>query len=237
MLELNAVIFDMDGLMIDTEPVGKMLVKTSHEKFGYEITEDMFYHLIGTNEKTSKAYYHSVFGEDYPYQKIKDYRDQLRKEYFDSHPLEVKKGLYDLLEDLKKKAFWIVGCELENLKKKNIKMAVASSTRYERVLSNLKSIKVDHYFDAIIGGDQIQHGKPAPDIFLKAVELLEVSKEDALVLEDSKNGILAAHAGNIPVICIPDLIHHSKDILDLTVGCYDSLDQLIDVIVKKDDKA
>ena len=235
MLELNAVIFDMDGLMIDTEPVGKMLVKTSHERFGYEITEDMFYHLIGTNEKTSKAYYHSVFGEDYPYQKIKDYRDQLRKEYFNSHPLEVKKGLYDLLEDLKKK---------------NIKMAVASSTRYERVLSNLKSIKVDHYFDAIIGGDQIQHGKPAPDIFLKAVELLGVtyankskakllgvSKEDALVLEDSKNGILAAHAGNIPVICIPDLIHHSKDILDLTVGCYDSLDQLIDVIVKKDDKA
>ena len=210
MLELNAVIFDMDGLMIDTEPVGKMLVKTSHERFGYEITEDMFYHLIGTNEKTSKAYYHSVFGEDYPYQKIKDYRDQL------------KKGLYDLLEDLKKK---------------NIKMAVASSTRYERVLSNLKSIKVDHYFDAIIGGDQIQHGKPAPDIFLKAVELLGVSKEDALVLEDSKNGIFAAHAGNIPVICIPDLIHHSKDILDLTVGCYDSLDQLIDVIVKKDDKA
>ena len=209
MLELNAVIFDMDGLMIDTEPVGKMLVKTSHERFGYEITEDMFYHLIGTNEKTSKAYYHSVFGEDYPYQKIKDYRDQLRKEYFNSHPLEVKKGLYDLLEDLKKK---------------NIKMAVASSTRYERVLSNLKSIKVDHYFDAIIG-------------FLKAVELLGVSKEDALVLEDSKNGILAAHAGNIPVICIPDLIHHSKDILDLTVGCYDSLDQLIDVIVKKDDKA
>ena len=112
-------------------------------------------------------------------------------------------------------------------------MAVASSTRYERVLSNLKSIKVDHYFNAIIGGDQIQHGKPAPDIFLKAVELLGVSKEDALVLEDSKNGILAAHAGNIPVICIPDLIHHSKDILDLTVGCYDSLDQLIDVIVKK----
>ena len=51
MLELNAVIFDMDGLMIDTEPVGKMLVKTSHERFGYEITEDMFYHLIGTNQK------------------------------------------------------------------------------------------------------------------------------------------------------------------------------------------
>ena len=126
---------------------------------------------------------------------------------------------------------------LEYLKKNHIKMAVASSTRYERVLSNLKSIKVDQFFDAIIGGDQIKHGKPAPDIFLKAVELLEVNKEDALVLEDSRNGILAAHAGKIPVICIPDLIHHSKDILDLTVGCYDSLDQLIDVIVKKDDKA
>ena len=120
MLELNAVIFDMDGLMIDTEPVGKMLVKTSHEKFGYEITEETFYHLIGTNEKTSKAYYHSVFGEDYPYQKIKDYRDQLRKEYFNSHPLEVKKGLYDLLEDLKKKNIndlYILSCNAGHLSK------------------------------------------------------------------------------------------------------------------------
>ena len=213
MLELNAVIFDMDGLMIDTEPVGNMLVKTSHEKFGYKITDDMFVHLIGSNEKTSKEYYYSVFGEDYPYQKIKDYREQLRNEYFKTHPIEIKKGLYDLLEYLKK--------NYPNL----------------YFVSSTKSIKVDQFFDAIIGGDQIKHGKPAPDIFLKAVELLEVNKEDALVLEDSRNGILAAHAGKIPVICIPDLIHHSKDILDLTVGCYDSLDQLIDVIVKKDDKA
>ena len=62
MLELNAVIFDMDGLMIDTEPVGKMLVKTSHEKIlVMKLLKKCFYHLIGTNEKTSKAYYHSVF--------------------------------------------------------------------------------------------------------------------------------------------------------------------------------
>ena len=222
MLKVNAVIFDMDGLMIDTEPVGKMLVKKSHEKFGYEISEEMFVHLIGSNEQSAKEYYFSVFGEDYPYQDIKDYRNILRNEYFKTHPLEVKKGLYDLLE---------------YLKKNHIKMAVASSTRYERVMSNLKQIKVDSYFDAIIGGDQIEHGKPAPDIFLKAVELLDVKKEDALVLEDSKNGILAAHAGCIPVICIPDLIHHGKDILDLTVGCYESLDQLMNVIVKKDDEA
>ena len=215
MLELNAVIFDMDGLMIDTEPVGKMLVKTSHERFGYEITEDMFYHLIGTNEKTSKAYYHSVFGEDYPYQKIKDYRDQLRKEYFNSHPLEVKKGLYDLLEDLKKK---------------NIKMAVASSTRYERVLSNLKSIKVDHYFDAIIGGDQIQHGKPAPDIFLKAVELLGVSKEDALVLEDSKNGIRAAYNANMRRVWIPDQVpFNEEDMKYVDLQCK-NLKEVIDIL-------
>lgn len=221
MIKVKAVIFDMDGLMIDTEPVGKMLVKTSHEKYGYKITEDMFVHLIGSNEQSAKEYYYSVFGEDYPYQKIKDYRNILRNEYFKTHPLQVKKGLYALLDDLKKK---------------NIKLAVASSTRYERVMSNLKQIKVDHYFDVIIGGDQIEHGKPAPDIFLKAVELLAVKQEEALVLEDSKNGILASHAGNIPVICIPDLIHHSKDVLDLTIGCYDSLDQLIPLI-QKDDKA
>ena len=214
---IKAIIFDMDGLMIDTEPVGNMLVKTSHEKFGYKITDDMFVHLIGSNEKTSKEYYYSVFGEDYPYQKIKDYREQLRNEYFKTHPIEIKKGLYDLLE---------------YLKKNHIKMAVASSTRYERVLSNLKSIKVDQFFDAIIGGDQIKHGKPAPDIFLKAVELLEVNKEDALVLEDSRNGILAAHAGKIPVICIPDLKNPDSLHQHRCICLLNSLNEVIDYIEK-----
>ena len=160
MLELNAVIFDMDGLMIDTEPVGKMLVKTSHEKFGYEITEEMFYHLIGTNEKTSKAYYHSVFGEDYPYQKIKDYRDQLRKEYFNSHPLEVKKGLYDLLEDLKKKNIKMDDGLFEALLIKSLKNPI----ELQQVLNALLSKQLDaenmcylsSSFIHIISDDDIQ---------------------------------------------------------------------------------
>ena len=160
MLELNAVIFDMDGLMIDTEPVGKMLVKTSHERFGYEITEDMFYHLIGTNEKTSKAYYHSVFGEDYPYQKIKDYRDQLRKEYFNSHPLEVKKGLYDLLEDLKKKNIKMDDGLFEALLIKSLKNPI----ELQQVLNALLSKQLDaenmcylsSSFIHIISDDDIQ---------------------------------------------------------------------------------
>ena len=160
MLELNAVIFDMDGLMIDTEPVGKMLVKTSHEKFGYEITEEMFYHLIGTNEKTSKAYYHSVFGEDYPYQKIKDYRDQLRKEYFNSHPLEVKKGLYDLLENLKKKNIKMDDGLFEALLIKSLKNPI----ELQQVLNALLSKQLDaenmcylsSSFIHIISDDDIQ---------------------------------------------------------------------------------
>lgn len=215
MLNVKAVIFDMDGLMIDTEPVGKMLVKKSHEKFGYDVSEEMFSHLIGSNEQSAKNYYESVFGKDYPYYDIKAYRDELRKEYFSSHKLEVKKGLYDFLA---------------YLKDKGIKMAVASSTRYERVVSNLKEVEVYDYFDVIVGGDQVENGKPAPDIFLKAASMLGVNNDEAVVLEDSKNGILAAYSGKIPVICIPDLIYHSEDIMALTVGVYNSLDELIGVI-------
>jgi peptidoglycan/xylan/chitin deacetylase (PgdA/CDA1 family) len=99
---------------INNETIEKEIMQlhqSMYEKFGYEITEEMFYHLIGTNEKTSKAYYHSVFGEDYPYQKIKDYRDQLRKEYFNSRRVAKKRintiRKEDLIQVMKGASKWI----------------------------------------------------------------------------------------------------------------------------------
>lgn len=109
-------------------------------------------------------------------------------------------------------------------------MAVASSTVTSRVQSNLERIHVLSYFDHVIGGDQIVHGKPAPDIFLKALELLEVGPDEALVLEDSKNGILASYQARIPVICIPDIVKHTQETLNKTYKVLERLDQVIDEV-------
>lgn len=215
MLKVKAVIFDMDGLMVDTESIGNMICKESNKKFGYNITEEMLYDLIGRNSQSARLYFNEVFGNDYPYDEIRRENIRLKKEYYETHDLKVKPGLYELLD---------------YLKDNNIKMAVASSTISKTVLQNLKKIHVEHYFDCIIGGEQVLHGKPAPDIFLKALELLDVENNEAVVLEDSKNGILSAYNAHIPVICIPDIVKHTDDTLQKTYMVLKSLDQVIDQI-------
>lgn len=218
MLKVKAVIFDMDGLMVDTEPVGNMICVKANQKFGYTVTQEMLFDLIGRNHQSAKEYYFDVFGPNYPIEKIREEASRLRKEYYAIHDIEVKPGLYELLD---------------YLKEQGIKMAVASSTVSQQVLTNLKDIHVDHYFDCIIGGDMIVQGKPAPDIFLKALSLLQVNNDEAVVLEDSKNGILASYAAHIPVICIPDLVKHTKDTLDKTYMVLERLDQVIDHVGKR----
>lgn len=215
MLKVKAVIFDMDGLMVDTEPVGNMICVQAHQKFGYEITQEMLFDLIGRNATSAKEYYFHTFGNDYPYNEIKKEITQLHEEYYQTHDIAVKPGLYKLLN---------------YLKEQGIKMAVASSTVTARVQSNLQRIHVLSYFDHVIGGDQIVHGKPAPDIFLKALELLGVDHDEALVLEDSKNGILASYQAQIPVICIPDIVKHTSETLNKTYKVLDRLDQVIDEV-------
>lgn len=217
MLKVKAVIFDMDGLMIDTEPVGNMICVEANQKFGYTVTQEMLFDLIGRNQQSAKEYYFDVFGKDYQFEKVREEANRLREEYYANHDLKVKPGLYELLD---------------YLKEQNIKMAVASSTVSSRVLENLKEIHVEQYFDCIIGGDMITHGKPAPDIFLKALDLLKVNHDEAVVLEDSKNGILASYLASIPVICIPDLVKHTKDTLDKTYLVLENLDQVIDYVEK-----
>lgn len=217
MLKVKAVIFDMDGLMVDTEPVGNMICVQAHQKFGYEITQEMLFDLIGRNAHSAKEYYLQVFGKDYPYQQIREESKRLHEEYYQKHEIAVKPGLYELLD---------------YLKKSGIKMAVASSTVTSRVISNLERIHVLPYFDHVIGGDQIVHGKPAPDIFLKALELLQVEHDQALVLEDSKNGILASYHAHIPVICIPDIVKHTKETIEKTYKVLNRLDQVIDEVEK-----
>ncbi|MDD8048566.1 MAG: HAD family phosphatase [Thomasclavelia sp.] len=212
MLKVKGVIFDMDGLMIDSEKLAYKTNIIAAKKYGYELPEAVAINLMGRNLQDSFKYLEEVFGKDYPAQKIRDEAVRLRYEHYEVHPIEAMPGLYELID---------------YLKSKNIKMAVASSTRKARVIEQLTTIKVIDDIDYIVGGDEEPKGKPEPDIFLNALKGLNISNEDALVLEDSKNGILAANNANINVICIPDVVKHPQNICDLT---YKTLNSLKDVI-------
>lgn len=215
MHKVEYVIFDMDGLMFDTENLGMLAMQEVYAKYGYTVTKDIYLELVGTNGQVSLEILQSHFGKNFPSQQLDIETHEKLDELIRKDGLPIKKGLINLLE---------------HLKKHNIPCAIASSTNHDRVLDYLKMAKIDQYFQFIIGGNEVTKTKPFPDIFLKALQKANIEADNALVLEDSKNGILASHKAGIPVICVPDMKVHEKQINDLCLAVLPSLDEVIDLI-------
>lgn len=189
-MKAEGVIFDMDGLMFDTERLGLHGWKKAGRNLGYPIGEEMVARIRGCNSADVRRLFIAEYGEQFDFDqalKIRlDYAEQMIRRY----GVPVKPGLYHLLEFLRGKGY---------------PMAVATASDKGRALSYLKSTGTLEYFDAIVCGDEAEHAKPWPDIFMMAAERLNISCAGAVVLEDSINGIEAAfRAGCIPVM-IPDL--------------------------------
>lgn len=174
---LELVIFDMDGLMFDTEPLGAVCFASAAKQFGYIIEEEFRYKLIGINANDHYALMKSKFGQDCPAKEIHELSKKLRSDYLYKHGIVIKPGLFELIT---------------YLKNKGIKIAVASSSAYSKINEYLALAGLKNIFDLIVGGDDLEHGKPDPEIFLKVLKYFKIAADHALVLEDSTNGILAA---------------------------------------------
>lgn len=190
-MEVKTLIFDMDGLMFDTESLWeKAFIKTGKE-FGYNFTSKLHEKTIGTNQNTIKDVLKAEVGEDFPcdnfYFKYVNNMDEVIKK----EGISLKNGLRELLDYL-----------ISN----DYAFAIASSTPTKRIKWYLECAGIpEDIFKFIIGGQDFKYGKPHPDIFLKTCELLGVKASEAIVLEDSNNGIKAAYkAGCIPIL-IPDI--------------------------------
>ncbi|MGN0630589.1 MAG: HAD family hydrolase [Ruminococcus sp.] len=187
---MKAVIFDMDGVIFDSETAVLNGWKEIAEKYGIPDVEIPYRLSIGSNAEMSKKNFLEYYGEDFPYDIYKEeQRANFHKKY-DGGKLPLKPGVCELLT---------------YIKEKGMKTAVASSTRFEMVKAEIEAAGLDIYFDVIIGGDHVKKSKPHPEIFLKAAELLSVSLQEAYIIEDSFNGIRAAFsAGAVPVM-VPDM--------------------------------
>lgn len=215
MKSIEAVIFDMDGLMFDTEQISLFSWEQAASPYGFEITLELFKHTIGTNSVKTKAFYQTHFGDVFPLELV--YADRLRiaEEYIITHGVPVKKGLFELLEYLRSEGY---------------KLAVATSTSRERALKVLSLAGVVGFFDAIVCGDEVEHSKPNPQIFLKAAEKLQVAPLNCVVLEDSEAGIQAAFdAGMIPVM-IPDLKQPEERTVAMLHRQLESLNDVIELL-------
>lgn len=211
----KAVIFDMDGLMIDSERVTyneyvKKLAQLGHHDF----TEELYRNCLGKNKQGICQVFIDHYGQDFPMDEVWDdvhvWIDESLRQY-----VPKKKGLVELLE---------------YLKANNYKTIVATSSGRARVDEILKNADLTKYFDDTICGDEVTHGKPHPEIFLTACQKLDVKPEEALVLEDSEAGILAAYDGRIDVICVPDMKYPEPQFVEKVIKIVDSLDEVIDYL-------
>lgn len=187
----KAVVFDMDGVIFDSERAVLYCWQELAEKYHIEHIEEAVIACTGTTMVRTREIMLERYGSDFPYDLYAKEASQMFHAKYDGGKLPMKPGVVELLTYLK-----------ENGKK----VALASSTRKQTVINELRDAGILEYFDAVICGDMVQKSKPEPDIFLKACEELHVLPEEAYAIEDSFNGIRAAHTGGLRPIMVPDLL-------------------------------
>ena len=192
---LKTVIFDMDGLMIDSERVTFECYQERLKDMNLTMDEEFYKTLLGKPIKGIYQRFYDVYGNDFPIENVIQDVHQLMAERFETEGVPVKKGLVELLH---------------YLKDNNYKTIVATSSNRDRVDKILAQAKITEFFDDSICGDEVTKGKPNPEVFLKSCQKLGVNVDEAIVLEDSEAGIQASYDANIKVICIPDMKYPEK---------------------------
>lgn len=209
---IEAVIFDMDGLMIDTERLYFQAWDYAGEKIGIGKAGDMNWKCLGVTDEAAEKIWKQTYGEDFDFPRFLSYAREFFADYFTHHPVPAKKGLRELLE---------------YLKQANIPMAVASSSAEQLVLSHLDSIGVRDFFSVIVCGDMVEHSKPEPDIYLKAASLLHKDPAVCAALEDSRNGLWSAHRAGCQPVMVPDLWQPDEETSAILANKADCLSDLI----------
>lgn len=195
-----SVIFDVDGLLVDTEPVSRESWQRAMATFGYPINDKFFLNFIGRTPNDDSLFLREVFGDQFPFDDVYSRRNDIYDELVKFHGFAVKPGAYTLLEFLTQQ---------------QIRIAVASSTPRFHSVDKLSSTHLIDFFEIHVFGDDIQHGKPAPDIFLAAAHGLGVPPSDCWVIEDSPAGVRGATAAGMQVIMVPDLIAPDSELKEM----------------------
>ena len=215
-MEMKGAIFDMDGLLFDTENIYQEIWNELAAENGVTLGADFVGDICGTSGahmcRVIEKHYGVADGSIIMEECMKRVRQKLKVH------VPKKAGAERIV-----KAF----CD------KDIRLAVASSSYPEQIESNLKLAGMRGYFDVVVSGKEVKHGKPAPDIFLLAAERIGCTPETCYVFEDSENGIRAGKAAGCTAIMIPDVLAPSEKIKKLVDGIYESLDEFVEEVLEK----
>ena len=214
---IKAVIFDMDGTLLDSEKVGLLAWQYVIDKFHLDMDLTLPIASIGLNYNSMVKLFLDKFGDDFPFEEYWKCGKEYFAEYKRKNAIDVKKGFFELSD---------------YLKSEGIGMYVATSTYHDSAVENLTASGIISHFDGIVGGDEITKGKPDPEIFLKAAKLTGFPKEECLVVEDSNNGIKAGIASGIRTVYIKDIVDVPKETTEKAYASCADLSGIIDVIEK-----
>lgn len=200
---IKAVVFDMDGVLFDTERLSMESWRAAAVQMGLGDLEKGIYGCIGLNRTDCKIYLEETYGKDFPYEAFRKETSKLFARRVEKEGLPIMKGARELLQ-------WLAG--------RRVKIALASSTSTPAVKSHLERAGFTDYFQEIVGGDMVEHSKPLPDIYLKACSLLDVEPGEAAAIEDSPNGIRSAHAAGMLPVMVPDMVEPTEEIRAMLYG-------------------
>lgn len=208
MSKISLAIFDMDGLMFDTERISLQAWVEVGKDFGFHIEPSVVIETIGASLTNTEKVFKKHYGGQFPFYEIRKRKVAYALEYIADNGLPIKKGLYELLGFLEEKSVF---------------RAVATNTERERTEKYLELAGVKTKFDIIVCGDEVGRGKPDPEIYLTTAQKIACPNEECIVLEDSENGIKAASRAKMMPILIPDIKRPAKEVEKLLYKEFESL--------------
>lgn len=211
----RAAIFDLDGLLLDTESLGKWAWGKAFDEFGWTLTEELYAELVGRDMRAREAVLRERFGDLFPFEEMKRRRIAIGDEKETAEPIPVKKGAIDLLR---------VFADAE------VPVALATGTERVRTERRLASTGLRKYFTSVVTMDDVEHGKPAPDIFLRAAANLNVFPSECVVFEDSSVGVLAAIRAGMKVYMVPDFALPTVEARQQAALVVESLHDLLAIV-------
>lgn len=210
--KITSVIFDMDGVIFDSERLVLDCWEKVGEKYGIADIRQVFTECIGTNNRKTQEIVYAHYGASFPYEEFRKEASVFFQKYLKDEGLPVKKGVRELLQ---------------YLQKEGIPIGLASSTRQAVVEEELRQAGLCDYFQVIMGGDKLKRSKPEPDIYLMTCEKMGTFPENTYAIEDSHNGIRSAYSAGMMPIMVPDLLQVTDEMKEKSVAIFDDLLQVI----------
>lgn len=205
--KLKTVIFDMDGVLFDTERVYLDVWTKVFEKYGYKMTKEIYCKVIATGRENVKKVFKEEFGQSIPIEEMYKEKDKELEKAIENK-IPIKKGAQELLTFFKDRKY---------------KLALATSASRERMEKQLEQANFGKIFDKVVCRDEVNETKPNPEIFLKAANKLRVNPKDCIVIEDSSAGIKAAYRGNMTPIHVVDLKEADEEIKKYSYKSFNNL--------------